>query len=418
MKTLIQDALIIDPKSSFHDQRRSIFINNGRIEKIAGEIDVDENTKLINGADLMVTPTFFDAFVNFGEPGFEDRETLQNGLKAAAKGGFGDIILQSTTYPDLDHVSIIHQLQDKFKDESCHLHLSAALTKAKKGKDLSEIYELDEQGVKGFSDVFNTIDDPNLLKLALLYSQKVDQPIFSFPLDLQLADQALVHENLDTYSLGLRSMPAMAEEVRLERDIAILAYTGGRLHIPAISTKGSVAIIKKAKADGLQVTCGAAVHNICYTTKALQGFDTNFKVLPVLRDEDDRSAIMEGLRTGVIDMVSSMHYPRTIEEKDCEFEQAEIGSLGLESCFGMLLKHFDVPTSVELLTRGRKLFNIDHSPIGKGASASLVCFDRAEKTRIKASELISKAKNSMFLGEELDIKIKATFNHDNINIYG
>lgn len=417
MKILIQDALILDPNSPFHDKRASVYVHKGRIEEIANDIDVDEDTQLIKGEDLMVTPTFFDAFVNFGEPGFEERETLRNGLKAAAKGGFGDVIVQSTTYPDIENTSIVHQLQDKYKGESCQLHLSAALTKAKEGKDLCEIYELDEQGVKGFSDVFNTIEDPNLLKLALLYAQKVDQPIYSFPLDAQLADHAFVHENLDTYSLGLSSMPAMAEEVRLERDLAILAYTGGRLHIPAISTKRSLDIIRKAKADGLQVTCGAAIHNICYSTKALQGFDTNFKVLPVLRDEDDQSAIMEGLRTGVIDMVSSMHYPRTIEEKDCEFEQAEIGSLGLESCFGMLLKHFDVRTSVDLLTRGRKLFNIDRNPIEKGVSASLVCFDRSGKTRIKASELISKAKNSMFLGEELDIRIKATLNNNNINIH-
>ena len=417
MKILIKDATIIDKNSSFHQRKKSIYIKNGQIEKIADHLEI-EDAEIIQGKELMVSPTFFDPFVNFGEPGFEDRETIENGLTVAAKGGFGDVILQSTTQPNFDQASTVGQILSKYSDEICRLHIAGALSISKAGKELSEILELDAYGVKGFSDVFNSVEDANLLKLALLYAQKVDQTISSFPLDTQLADRAAVHENIDTYTLGLRSMPAMAEEIRLERDLAILAYTGGKLHIPAISTKRSVEIIKKAKAEGLNVTCGVAIHNLCYTTQKLSDFNTHFKVYPVLRSEEDRQAVIHGLQSGVIDMVSSMHYPRTPEEKNCEFEQAEFGSLGLESCLGMLLTAFKPDEAVDFLTRGKSVFQIDQSPLAENQSAALTCFDLAEKYQLQAENLMSSVKNSMYIGETLPVSIKATIKANKSTIYG
>jgi len=416
MKILIKNAYIIDKKSSFHQQNKSIYIEDGQIKQIADQIKID-HAQVIEGKDLKVSPTFFDPFVNFGEPGFEDRETLKNGLKVAAKGGFGDVILQSSTYPNFDHASIVNQILTQNTDSICHLHVAGALSLSKQGKELSEILELHENGVKGFSDVFNSLEDANLLKLALLYAQKVNQLIYSFPLDAQLADDAAVHENLNTYELGLKSMPSMAEEVRLKRDLAILAYTGGKLHIPAISTKGSVEIIKKAKANGLNISCGVALPNLCYTTEKLQDFNTHFKVFPPLRSESDRIALIDGLKTGVIDMLSSMHYPRTPEEKNCEFEQAEIGSLGLESCLGMLLKEFNSEEAVDFLTRGKAVFQINQTPIEEGQAAALTCFDLAEKHQLRAENLQSSVKNSMFIGEKLNGKIKSTIKNDSCAFY-
>lgn len=417
MKILIKNATIIDGKSSFHKQKTSVFIEDGVIKSIDGAPD-SQDAHVIEGHELILSPTLFDPFVNFGEPGFEDRETIENGLAVAAKGGFGDVILQSTTRPNFDQASVVGQILSKYNNQLCHLHLSGALTLSKAGKDLSEILELSAYGVKGFSDVFHSIEDANLLKLALLYAQKANQPIFSFPLDAQLTDQAAVHENLDTYALGLKSMPAMAEEVRLERDLAILAYTGGQLHIPAISTKNAVTIIKKAKADGLKVTCGAALHNICYTTKKLSDFNTNCKVLPPLRGEDDRLALIDGLKTGVIDMISSMHYPRTPEEKNCEFEQAEIGSLGLECCLPMLLKVFSAEEAVDFLTRGKKVFDIEQPRIDIDQPAAVTCFDTSAPYQLKAKSLKSSVKNSMFLEETLPASIKAVIQSNQFKFYG
>ena len=417
MKILIKDATLIDKNSSFHQHKKSIFIKDGQIEKIADHLEI-EDAQVIHGKALVVSPTFFDPFVNFGEPGFEDRETIINGLAVAAKGGFGDVILQSSTHPNFDQASTVDQILSKYTHEICRLHISGTLSMAKAGKELSEILELDKYGVKGFSDVLNSIEDANLLKLALLYAQKADQTISSFPLDRQLADHAAVHENIDTYTLGLRSMPAMAEEIRLQRDLAILAYTGGKLHIPAISTKRSVEIIKKAKEEGLNVTCGVAAHNLCYTTQKLSEFNTNFKVYPVLRSEEDRRAVISGLQYGVIDMVSSMHYPRTPEEKDCEFEQAEFGSLGLESCLGMLLKLFKPADAIDFLTRGKAIFKIDQSPIAENQPAAITCFDTEEKYQPQVENLMSSVKNSMYIGENLPATIRATIKSNQSTIYG
>jgi len=290
------------------------------------------------------------------------------------------------------------------------------LTKGSDGLELAELYDMKNAGAVAFYDFKKQLSNPNLLKLGLLYARNFDGLLFSFPQDGSIKGSGVAHEGEVSTSLGLKGIPALAEELQIARDLFILEYTGGKLHIPTISTAKSVQLIKEAKNKGLDVSCSVAIHNLFFTDRELQGFDTRYKVSPPLRDKADIKALIKGLKTGIVDFVTSDHIPIDIENKRLEFDNALDGTLGLESAFGCLNKIMGLEQSIALLTKGRSRFGVERPEIKVGSPANLTLFDPEATYPFREEDIKSTSKNSMFVGSELKGKAYGVINKGGMSI--
>lgn len=401
MNVLIKTATIIDSASPFHNKVCDVLIEKGKISKIASSIDNTNNYKTINLDNLHLSQGWFDSSICFGEPGFEDRETIENGLKTAAKSGFTSIALQANTNPIIDTNANIAFVLSKAQNHAVKLLPIGALTKNSDSVDLAELFDMKNAGAVAFSDYKKPITNPNLLKIALQYASNFDGLVCSFPLETRISGKGIVNEELTSTSLGLKGSPNLAEAMQVARDLFLLEYAGGKLHIPTISTAESVALIREAKQKKLDVTCSVAIHNLCLTDAVLEEFDTNYKVNPPLRIQKDIEALIEGLKDGTIDMVTSDHNPMTIEDKKVEFDHASFGTIGLESAFGALNTLFTTKKTIQLLTKGKTRFGQSNTSIEEGQMANLTLFNPDIKYAFAETDIVSKSKNSAFLGLEL-----------------
>ncbi|MBT3524461.1 MAG: dihydroorotase [Flavobacteriaceae bacterium] len=414
MNIILKSAKVINVESKHNGSKQDILISEGKIKKIGSTISV-KNAKTISVKNLHVSVGWFDSSVSFGEPGYEERETLLNGADVAAKSGFTDLLLNPSTNPVLDNQTDISFIKSKSLNSSCNIHPIGALTLSSESKDLAELYDMKNSGAVGFYDFKKPILNSNLLKTALLYSQSFNSVIMSYPQDNSVAKGGLINEGTISVNYGIKGIPNFAEEIQIARDLHVLEYTGGKLHIPTISTKKSLELIKKAKSKGLNVTCSVAVHNLIFNDKKLKDFDTRFKVLPPLREEKDRIALVNGVKTGLIDMVTSDHLPIDLENKKTDIENAKYGTIGLESIFGSLLSLFDLNQTIEILTRGREIFNIEKPEFEVGSKASLSLFTINDYEFSKA-DILSKSKNSAFLGMKMKGKPIGVINGNKIKI--
>jgi dihydroorotase len=409
MKILIKSAKIIASNNTeLHLKKRDILINNGIIEKIAVTIAPPAKTKIVSHKNVHVSIGWFDTGVGFGEPGYEERETISNGLLCAAKSGFTDVVLNPSSHPLPDSSSDIVFLKNAAKNHLTGLHPLGSLTVKGEGESLAELYDMKNAGAVGFYDFKHAISNPNLLKIALQYAQGFNATVCSFPLDDKIAGKGVVNEGAESTQLGLKGIPALAEELQVARDLFILEYTGGKLHIPTISTKTSVSLIAAAKKKGLNVTCSVAIHNLIFNDTTLREFDTNFKTLPPLRTADDSKELIKGVKNGTIDFVTSDHTPLNIELKQVEFDNADYGTIGLESAFGSLLTVLDLETTIKLLTKGRETFGLETPELKEGENASLTLFEPDTAYQFSTSTIFSSSKNSMFLGKTLKGKVIGT----------
>ena len=414
MNIILKSAKVINVESEHNGSKQDILISEGKIKKIGSSISV-KNAKTISVKNLHVSTGWFDSSVSFGEPGYEERETLLNGANVASKSGFTDLLLNPSTKPVLDNQTDISFIKSKSLNSSCNIHPIGALTLSSESKDLAELYDMKNSGAVGFYDFKKPILNSNLLKTALLYSQSFNSVIMSYPQDNSVAKGGLINEGTISVNYGIKGIPNFAEEIQIARDLHVLEYTGGKLHIPTISTKKSLELIKKAKSKGLNVTCSVAVHNLIFNDKKLKDFDTRFKVLPPLREEKDRVALVNGVKTGLIDMVTSDHLPIDLENKKTDIENAKYGTIGLESIFGSLLSLFDLNQTIEILTRGREIFNIEKPEFEVGSKASLSLFTINDYEFSKA-DILSKSKNSAFLGMKMKGKPIGVINGNKIKI--
>ena len=414
MNIILKSAKVINVESKHNGSKQDILISEGKIKKIGSSISV-KNAKTISVKNLHVSTGWFDSSVSFGEPGYEERETLLNGADVAAKSGFTDLLLNPSTNPVLDNQTDISFIKSKSLNSSCNIHPIGALTLSSESKDLAELYDMKNSGAVGFYDFKKPILNSNLLKTALLYSQSFNSVIMSYPQDNSVAKGGLINEGTISVNYGIKGIPNFAEEIQIARDLHVLEYTGGKLHIPTISTKKSLELIKKAKSKGLNVTCSVAVHNLIFNDKKLKDFDTRFKVLPPLREEKDRVALVNGVKTGLIDMVTSDHLPIDLENKKTDIENAKYGTIGLESIFGSLLSLFDLNQTIEILSRGREIFNIEKPEFEVGSKASLSLFTINDYEFSKA-DILSKSKNSAFLGMKMKGKPIGVINGNKITI--
>ncbi|MFK7831671.1 MAG: dihydroorotase family protein [Winogradskyella sp.] len=401
MNALIKSATIVDSKSDFHNETVDILIEKGRISKIAKQIPNPKKFKEIKRDNLHVSQGWFDSSVSFGEPGYEERETISNGLKTAAHSGFTAVALNANSNPVIDSYADITFVKSKAQDHAVSLYPIGALTKLSEGKDLAELFDMTNAGAIAFYDYQQPISNPNLMKIALQYASNFDGLVCSFPQESRISGLGVANEHINSTKLGLKGNPALAEELQVARDLFLLEYTEGKLHIPTISTAKSVKLIRAAKAKKLDVTCSVAIHNLVFTDDVLHNFDTNYKVLPPLRTQTDCDALIEGLKDGTIDMVTTDHNPIDNEHKKIEFDYAEYGTIGLESAFGALQTLFTTKKTISLLTQGKSRFGVTETSIKADAMADLTLFNPDNTFEFSTATILSRSKNSAFLGYTL-----------------
>ncbi|WP_337964934.1 dihydroorotase [uncultured Flavobacterium sp.] len=414
MKIIIRSAKIIDSKSPFHNQTIDLLIADGLIEKIGTSLPENNEATEVKFDNLHLSQGWFDSSVSLGEPGYEDRETIANGLNVAAKSGFTAIALQPNSFPIIDNQSQVNFVKNKANGFATELFPIGALTKASEGKDMAELFDMKKAGAIAFGDYNKSIDNANLLKIALQYVQDFDGLVITYAQDANLKGNGVANEGIVSTKLGLKGIPTLAEELQVARNLFLLEYTGGKLHIPTISTAKSVELIREAKAKGLNVTASVSVHHLVLTDEKLEGFDTRFKVTPPLRTESDRQALLKGVTDGTIDMITSDHNPIDIEFKKMEFDTAKNGTIGLESAFGALLTVLPLETIIEKLTLGKAVFGIENNSIAEGSKANFTFFTPEGKSTFTKENILSKSKNSAFLGTEIKGSVYGILNQNQL----
>jgi len=409
MNLIFKNAVIIDVNSPFNKQAVDIQVENGIIKKIGTNI-TDDGFETIELDNLHISKGWFDSSVNLGEPGYEDRETLANGLDVAAKSGFTNIALQPTGNPIAERQADIAFLVNKAAHTATQLHPIGALTKHSEGKDIAELFDMKNAGAVAFGDYNKSLSDAGILKIALQYVQDFDGLVIAYSQDDKIKGKGVVHEGEVSTKLGLKGIPTLAEELQIVRNLYLLEYTGGKLHIPTISTAKSVKLIKEAKTKGLNVTCSVAVHHLIFTDDVLVDFDSRYKVAPPLRPDNERKALIDGVLDGTIDIITSDHNPIDIENKKLEFDLAKDGTVGFESAFGALTTVLPLEVIVDKLTAGKAVFGLENAGIEEGAAASFTLFNPEGEWTFAKSDILSKSKNSAFLGQQLKGKAYGIYN--------
>jgi len=413
MNLLVKNAVIIAKNNPLHLKKRDVLIEKGLITKIASSIEIDGEIKVLNKQNLHLSVGWFDSSVSFGEPGYEERETLENGLRTAAKSGFTAVAVNPINHPITDNKPSVMYLINVTKGNITDLFPIGSLTKNADGAEMAELYDMQDSGAIAFSDYKRPINNPSLLKVSLRYAQAFDGLIMSHPQDTLIANNGVANESPAMMHIGLKGNPNLAEELQIVRDIHLLEYTGGRLHIPTISTKQSVKLIRDAQQKGLAVTCSVSAHHLTLTDKELEFYNSSFKVNPPLRTAQDCKALQKGLKDGVINMLTSDHRPIDIEDKKKEFEVAKDGTIGLESFFGAVNTVLGVDDYIDAITTNpRSIFGIKQPIIKEGAKANLTFFNPDVDWTFTTESILSTSKNTAFIGKTMKGEVYGVYNND------
>ena len=416
MKVVIRNATIHSTASSFYRQSKDIFIENGIISAIGSQLKVKAD-KEIQYPGLHVSAGWMDIFAHFCEPGYEHRETLHSGAWAATAGGFTDVMLIPNTDPVIGSKSQVAYIRDQNDLLPVTLHPIAAVTRNADGKELSEMYDMHAHGAIAFSDGIKPMQDTAVLMKALLYLLPVNGTLIQVPDTTALTVNGLMHEGLISTRLGLPGKPALAEELAILKDIELLKYTHSKLHITGVSTAKSIDLIKKAKLEGLQLSCSVTPYHLCFCDEDLADYDTNLKVNPPLRSRTDMEALQIAAKDGTIDCIASHHMPRHNDEKDCEFEYAKYGMISLQNVFGILNQFIPTEKLIEMLSIvPRKIFDVPVPVIEEGAKASLTLFNPHETYIFERSMIRSLSYNSPFIGKEMKGRIIGTVCKGKLNM--
>lgn len=413
---LIENARIVDPASGT-DQRGAVLIENGRISDLAlgGPVGVPDDAEVINANGLVLAPGLIDMRVFTGEPGWEYRETLASAGQAAAAGGVTSFVMMPDTMPAVDDGAVVDFLVRRAKATSkVNVLPAAGITKGLAGKDLTEFGLMREAGAVCLSDGRNSIQSTALLRTAMSYAANFDMTIVHHTVDLSLAGEGVMNDGLFATVLGLKGIPREAETIPLSRDLQLAALTGVRYHAAQISTEGSVDIVKAAKSRNKRITAGISINNLCLNENDIGRYRTYFKLGTPLRSEDDRRAVIEGLRSGVIDTIHSDHDPQDSEVKRQPFAEASTGAIGLETLLAAALRLVhsdDVPllTVLKAMTsRPAEILGLEAGRIAKDAPADLILVDLDYPWQVSETELRSRSRNTSFEGARLAGKVMRT----------
>jgi dihydroorotase len=414
MNLLIKSATISDPGSPFYQQVADVLIEKGQIVKIAKKINSEAEP--FDAREKQLSPGFFDLNCNIGELGLETKEDLKTGTNAAAAGGFTGVALMPNTVPPVHSKAEIEYLMNRAKNNLVDVYPMGTISHKREGKDLAEMYDMFQHGAKAFTDGNRPVQDAGLMERALLYTKGFDALVMSYPEDTAIAGKAKVHEGEVSTLLGMKGIPSLAEELMVARDLYLAEYTGSKIHFTTVSTERSVALIKEAKKKGIPVTCDVAVHHLLLTDQALLGFDSQYKVKPPLRTRKDVKALLNGLKDGTIDAITSQHTPHEVEFKNVEFEMAEFGMIGLQTAFSIALEA-GLPVSMiieKMALNPRKILGLDVPAIAEGQEANLVIFDETAEWTFDKGNNQSKSYNSPFIGKKLKGSILLTVNNNKL----
>ncbi len=410
-RVLLTGCRIIDPTLDL-DITGDILIEKGKIAEI-GDIDRKKVGKCetFNLKGKIVTTGLFDMHVHLREPGREDKETIVSGTCAAAAGGFTGVACMPNTEPALDHVGVVRWVFDHQEDSPVAVHPVAAVTRDRKGKHLSEISELYNEGVRMLSDDGSPLASAEVMRRALEYSKLQDMVISTHSEETALAGKGVMREGEWSTRLGLPGWPSLAESVMVSRDILLAEYTEARLHVGHISSKESIEQVRQAKKRGVKVTCEATPHHFSLTEESCKTFDGNFKMNPPLGSVADRDAVIEGLKDGTIDAIVSDHAPHTIEEMKIEFSITPNGIIGLETTLGVIAKTLiadgvldwkDIVTKMSVAPR--EIMKLPQVQIKAGEVAELSLIDPEATWRVDPERFLSKGRNTPFGGWDLPAK--------------
>ncbi|MBM4168393.1 MAG: dihydroorotase [Ignavibacteria bacterium] len=428
MNIYLKNGTLIDPLSG-RDETLDVLIVDGVIEKVGKSVAADRLFTVVDLKGKIVSPGLIDMHVHLREPGFEHKETIETGCRSAAAGGFTAICCMPNTSPAIDDESVARYVHEKGKsvcDGIVDVHPIAAATKGRKGTELSPIAELVQAGAVGFSDDGSPIASAEIMRRVLEYCSMYDAPVIQHAEEAALTEGGSMNEGFVSTRLGLRGIPPIAEELMVARDLILLQYVrSARYHVAHVSATRTVELIRRAKSEGLNVSCEVTPHHFTLTDAAVESFDTNTKMNPPLRTQEDVMAMKEGLRDGTIDVIATDHAPHTIDEKEVEYTVAPFGIVGLETAIGLSItelvrqKYITMFQLIEKLsTNPRRLLRLPEIVIAEGTPANLTLIDPTMDWTVDIRRFQSKSKNSPFHGRALVGRSIGIINHGKILLTG
>jgi dihydroorotase len=419
MNYLLKNGRIIDPALKL-DKVADLLIVEGVIEQIGGKVKAEGGTEIIDLKGAVIAPGFIDMHVHLREPGFEHKETIASGCRAAAAGGFTAVCCMPNTNPAIDEAGMVSEILFKAARTGVPVDVFpvAAVTKGREGKELSQMMELAEAGAVAFTDDGAPVGSAEMMRRAFEYSSMIDKPIIQHAEELTLTRGGVMNEGAVSTALGMQGMPPVAEDMIVLRDMAIAEYVKAQYHVAHISTRGAVEAVRRGKKKGINVTCEVTPHHFTLDHDAVRSFDTNTKMNPPLRTKDDIEAVKEGLRDGTIDVIATDHAPHSYDEKQVEYRFAPFGIVGLETALGLActeLVHKKVISVNELIEKlsvnPRKILHLPRVEIREGAKANLTFFDPKMEWTVDITSFKSKSKNSPFHGWKLRGRALGIFNN-------
>jgi len=412
----IRGGRVIDPSQSL-DQVTDVFIANRKVVGLGKPPEGFNSAaaQIVEAKGFVVTPGWIDMHTHLREPGGAYKETIRSGTHAAAAGGFTSIACMANTNPVNDSSYITAFILQKVASESdINVYPIGAITKGLKGEELAEIGLMWEAGIAGLSDDGKTVMNSYLMRKALDYSRRFDLVVVSHAEDANLKGRGVMNEGFNSARFGLRGIPKTSEELIVARDILLAEWTGARLHVAHVSTKGSVQLVREAKRRGARVTAEVTPHHLTLTDEVVGNYDTNTKVAPPLREEEDREAVLEGLADGTIDALASDHAPHSVEDKQVEYDLAEFGMVGLETAFPLyyattLRRQVPLMRMVEAMTiKPAQILGIPKGTLNVGVDGDVTIFDPSHRYRIDKALFRSKSQNTPFHGWEVEGKVAYT----------
>lgn len=420
MLILLKQATIVDPSSAHNGKTLDILIENGQITAIEKQISKKDAT-VIQANDLHICTGLVDVGTQICDPGYEHREDMESTADAAAYGGITTVLAAPNTHPVVQSKAEVLYLQNNSKEFPVSFHSIAALSQDLKGEDITEMSDMHEVGALAFSDGKKSIQSAGLIMRALQYVKAFDGIIINHPHDKSIARKGQMHEGIVSTTLGLSGISALSENLMVKRDIELAEYADSRLHLYNISTKEAVAAVKEAKKKGLKVTASVAVMSIAFEDESLTTFDSNYKVLPPLREKEDRKALIKGLKDGTIDFITSGHTPWEKENKSLEFSYADFGVISLQTAFALSRTHLTNFTEEQLVkiwsSNARSIFNLPNATIEVGSQADLTLYQPNDVSTLTESNNQSKSNNTPLMGVALKGKIKGIVNKDQYLVF-
>ena len=418
MSLLLNSVTVSDTTSKYFNSKVNILIDSkGYVKKISKNKISDKVKKVVDLEGLFISESWFDFNANFCDPGYEYKENLKSGVHVAINSGFLDVLITPNTNPIIQTKADVSYIQEKSLNNFCEIHPSAAISKNFNGKDLNDIIDLHNSGVKAFTNSYSCKESSEMIMNSLLYLNQIDTLLITKPKDRSFSD-GVVNNGYYSNTVGLKGIPRISESIAVERDLSILEYVGGKIHFSGISTKESVSIIRNAKTKKLNVTCDVPIHNLILDDSNVVSFDPNYKVDPPLRTKDDIDALIEGINDGTIDIIASHHEPQDIDTKKCEFEKANFGVISLQTFFSnivQLSRKIPLENLIKTFsTNPKKILGIETYSVVEGSKASFTVFDPDGSWDYNENSNLSKSINSPWLNWSLKGKVKAVIKDNRI----